>query len=145
MTRGGQLGLAAVVAAAAVHGVGTARRYQTFCAATADAERIYAPKSDDEEWTDENRERALDLSQSSWDALPLWLRVALCLRCDWIDAVYEVSPALGERLIERRVGRLCANCGFAEDEHCGPGRACPGGCNGADCGCRETFERRGHR
>jgi hypothetical protein len=40
--------------------------------------------------------------QAYWDALPLWLRVRLSLRCHWVDAVYEVSPLLGRLLVAVR-------------------------------------------
>lgn len=42
-------------------------------------------------------------TQAAWDAIPLWFRCLLCARCGWRDAVYEVSPRLGEWLVQRRV------------------------------------------
>jgi hypothetical protein len=44
-------------------------------------------------------------SQALWDALPLWIRVALCAECGWLDAVWEVDPELGRTLDERLLGR----------------------------------------
>ena len=44
-------------------------------------------------------------SQEAWDALPLWLRVALCGECGWLDAVYEARPELGREIDERINGK----------------------------------------
>jgi len=83
---------------------GVLARYRAWDAAERAAEDIYAPAGD-AEWSDENRRRALDSTQHTWDALPLWLRVGLCLRCHWIDAVYEANPRLGEWLVAKRAAR----------------------------------------
>lgn len=37
-------------------------------------------------------------SQAAWDALPLWLRVAMCGECHWLDAVWEANPDLGREI-----------------------------------------------
>jgi hypothetical protein len=53
--------------------------------------------------------------QARWDAMPLWLRVELCRRCGWLDAVWEICPPLGRVLDAvrhswRRVRGMCP-CG----------------------------------
>jgi hypothetical protein len=38
---------------------------------------------------------------------PLWLRVLLCARCNWLDGVWEACPPLGQALdrLRRRLTR----------------------------------------
>lgn len=43
--------------------------------------------------------------QDDWDAMPLWMRAALCAECGWLDAVWEISPGVGERIDARRMAR----------------------------------------
>jgi len=68
------------------------QKYRAWDAAVADDVALYG----DGEWPDEGS------SQPAWDAMPLWLRAGLCLRCHWVDAVYEIHPPLGRWLVEQR-------------------------------------------
>ena len=76
------------------------RSYRAWDAGTAAAVARYGP--DPNGWPD------ADVVQPLWDAMPLWLRVGLCLRCHWVDAVYEIHPPLGRWLVERRAARRAA-------------------------------------
>lgn len=77
-------------------------RWAAYCYATAEAE---AREPEHCGHIEDDPECAWTSVQPAWDALPLWLRVAMCLRCHWIDAVYEAHPPLGRWLVERRAAR----------------------------------------
>lgn len=53
-------------------------------------------------WSEAYRAYLRNMGPDTWDAMPMWFRVRLCLECSWLDALCEVSPTVSWLVWEMR-------------------------------------------